>query len=93
MGYEKILRCPSGILGSRLLFASINVVLVVNWAVQLAEEARTDGVKREIAFWDGCIEVMEEQVERQGRKEVSDDSRGRWKDDWRMLADVDGKPR
>ena len=57
------MRCPSGILFSRVLFVVINMVLVVSWAIQLAEEqkAKKDAwEKKEIERLDGIIERMEE---------------------------------
>ena len=53
LGYEKIMRCPSGIFFSRLLFVTLNMVIVIAWAIQLVqEEYRRVEILKDISFWD-----------------------------------------
>lgn len=56
------MRCPSGILGSRLLFIVINVCLLVSWAVQLRDEDKMrweEEVMEESEWWDGEVKRLE----------------------------------
>lgn len=55
------MRCPSGIMGSRIFFIAINTLLVVNWGMQLNEEARIEG---EIGYWGSVVEFLEREKER-----------------------------
>ncbi|KAH6724314.1 hypothetical protein BKA61DRAFT_665017 [Leptodontidium sp. MPI-SDFR-AT-0119] len=65
IGYEKIMRCPSGIIFSRLLFVALNMWLVVSWGLQLEKEARDrkgrrlESVREEVAWWEGEVERLE----------------------------------
>jgi len=67
IGYEKIMRCPSGITFSRFLFTSINIVLLVAWGKQLNEEEKWE---REIGYWDGVVRWLEAERERVWEGEV-----------------------
>ncbi|KAL5328868.1 hypothetical protein ACEPPN_002376 [Leptodophora sp. 'Broadleaf-Isolate-01'] len=65
IGYENIMRCPSGIIFSRLLFVALNMWLVVSWGLQLEKEARDrkgrrlESVREEVAWWEGEVERLE----------------------------------
>ncbi|CZR57264.1 uncharacterized protein PAC_07153 [Phialocephala subalpina] len=65
LGYEKIMRCPSGILGTRLLFVAVNLFLVIGWAKQMRDEnwaekeARMGELRRQVEWWDGEILRLE----------------------------------
>ena len=59
-----------------MLFTVVNVILVLNWAVQLAKEARMERVRRELAYWDLQIEISEEVKQ---KREVSV---LRWMGEW-----------
>ncbi|KAH7342617.1 hypothetical protein BKA65DRAFT_595705 [Rhexocercosporidium sp. MPI-PUGE-AT-0058] len=65
IGYEKIMRCPSGILFSRLLFVALNMWLLVGWGLQLEKEARDrkekrlEAVRSDVAWWEGEVERLE----------------------------------
>jgi hypothetical protein len=59
------MRCPSGILFSRCLFVTLNTVLLLAWAVQLAQEDEENvRIEREIQWWDREIERLEGLLER-----------------------------
>ena len=59
------MRCPSGIIFSRLLFVALNMWLVVSWGLQLEKEARDrkgrrlESVREEVAWWEGEVERLE----------------------------------
>ncbi|KAH7419417.1 hypothetical protein BKA64DRAFT_16178 [Cadophora sp. MPI-SDFR-AT-0126] len=65
VGYEKIMRCPSGIFFSGFLFVAINMWLVVGWGLQLEREAwerkgkRVEGLRRMVGWWDREVERLE----------------------------------
>ncbi|KAG4436806.1 hypothetical protein IFR05_007696 [Cadophora sp. M221] len=65
IGYEKIMRCPSGIVFSRLLFVALNMWLVVGWGLQLEREAREkkgvkmERVRTEVKWWEREVERLE----------------------------------
>jgi hypothetical protein len=47
------MRCPSGIFFSRLLFVTLNMVIVMAWAIQLVqEEYHRMEILKDISFWD-----------------------------------------
>ncbi|KUJ21993.1 uncharacterized protein LY89DRAFT_715000 [Mollisia scopiformis] len=68
LGYEKIMRCPSGILGTKILFVAVNLLLIWVWVVEGEREEgerreRIARVKEEIAWWDEEIERLEAELE------------------------------
>jgi hypothetical protein len=69
-----ILRNESVLL-SRMLFVGLNLALVSAWAIQLAEQQEKNSLEREIRWWDGEIEMLEEVLggirRKEGEQEVS----------------------
>ncbi|KAF8854712.1 hypothetical protein BDZ45DRAFT_728645 [Acephala macrosclerotiorum] len=68
LGYEKFIRCPSSILGTRLLFIAVNLFLVLRWAKQMRDEEwkekvekedRMREIRRQVKWWDGEIVRLE----------------------------------
>jgi len=56
------MRCPSGIMFSRVLFVVVNMALVWAWACQLVEvrkERERERVESEIRWWEGVLEELE----------------------------------
>lgn len=70
LGYEKIMRCPSGILGNRILFIAVNVLLVVAWTVQLVEEDQRVCWESQFRLWDARIQWLERELEKVHELEV-----------------------
>jgi hypothetical protein len=73
LGYEKLMRCPSGIFVNRMLMVIVNLWLVVGWAVQLIEEERGKRIKargEEIERWKGIVRKLERERERWYELEV-----------------------
>ncbi|KAK2629202.1 hypothetical protein QTJ16_000022 [Diplocarpon rosae] len=62
MGYERIMRCPSGILCSRVLFVATNVWPLICWGLQLAREARDRESKGEARDRQLNMERIREEV-------------------------------
>lgn len=62
------MRCPSGILGTRLLFIAVNLFLVLGWAKQMRDEGwkekvekeeRMRDIRRQVDWWDDEIVRLE----------------------------------
>ncbi|KAK0125558.1 hypothetical protein ONS95_000435 [Cadophora gregata] len=81
VGYEKIMRCPSGIFFSRLLFVAVNMWLVVAWGIQLEREAwqrkgkRVEVLRGMVGWWEEEVKRLEdvrEEVEENAQRQVED---------------------
>ncbi|KAG0648804.1 ATF CREB activator 1 [Hyphodiscus hymeniophilus] len=59
LGYEKIMRCPSGILASRLITVVVNLWVVWSWRRQLVQEQQEERIKTEIHLLDEVIACLE----------------------------------
>jgi hypothetical protein len=73
LGYENLMRCPSGIFVNRILMVFVNLWLVVGWAIQLIEEERGKRIKKrgeEIERWKGIVRELERERERWYELEV-----------------------
>ncbi|PSS13145.1 hypothetical protein M430DRAFT_21054 [Amorphotheca resinae ATCC 22711] len=89
LGYEKIMRCPSGILFSRCLFVTLNTVLLLAWAVQLAQEDEENvRIEREIQWWDREIERLEGLLERRKKEKKNRAKKIQRKDSGSGLEDA-----
>jgi hypothetical protein len=56
------MRCPSGILGTKIMFVVVNVVVILTWARQIREDVsreRIEAVREEVKWWDGEIERLD----------------------------------
>lgn len=54
LGYEKIMRCPSGIFASRVLMIVVNLFIIWSWRKQLIKEEKEDRVRAEVWSLDKC---------------------------------------
>jgi hypothetical protein len=56
--------CSRGVFFSRFLFVVINMMLVLSWAIQLAEgdrkKVKEAEIREEVRWWDGEIVRLEE---------------------------------
>lgn len=56
--------CPSGILGTKILFVVINLLMIFNWVIQFRAEIREKGnrikvIGEQIIWWNSEIERLE----------------------------------
>ncbi|KAE8450968.1 hypothetical protein EG329_005408 [Mollisiaceae sp. DMI_Dod_QoI] len=72
VGYEEIMREPSGLLGTKILFVVVNSFMVLSWAKQMSDEEwvrreereeRLREIRRQVVWWDGEIKRLEGLVE------------------------------
>ncbi|CAG8950186.1 hypothetical protein HYFRA_00008423 [Hymenoscyphus fraxineus] len=73
VGYEKIMRSPSGIVMTRVLFTFVSIILVVSWAMQLSaeeKEKRIRKLKEEARLWKRACEILEKEKRELMSKEL-----------------------
>lgn len=70
LGYKEMIFSTGGTWCKRLLSVTINVFLVVTWAIKLSELQRQAVLQKEIENWDRTIEQLAVELERVKQRKV-----------------------